>query len=223
MSDYFTCGSPNTMECAANLTIMSYTCNYLGFGIQRNKFVYPTTVMEYIGIEIDTIAMQLRITQERLDEIMIQLSQWKQRSSCTKREILSLVGKLSFVSRVVRPGRTFVRRLIDLSKTARYLHYRIHLTKAARADIRWWELYLPTWNGISVFYDASWTSNIDISMWSDASDWGMGACYNNSWIYERFNDHLKCHSIAWRELYALVKAAATWGRRSTRQACEILL
>ena len=160
LDDYFTCDSPNTMECAANLAIMSYTCKYLGFGIQRNKFVYPTTVMEYIGIEIDTIAMQLRITQERLDEIMIQLSQWKQRSGCTKREILSLIGKLSFVSRVVRPGRTFVRRLIDLSKTAKYLHYRIHVTKAARADIRWWELYLPTWNGISVFYDASWTSNI---------------------------------------------------------------
>ena len=28
-------------------------------------------------------------------------------------------------------------------------------------------------------------------------------------FYEQFNDHLKCHSIAWRELYALVQAAAT--------------
>ena len=210
LDDYFSCGHPTSMECEANLAIMTYTCKCLGFSVQPRKLVYATTVMEYLGIEINTDIMELRISDVRLKEVLIELNKWRYKDSCTKRELLSLIGKLSFVSRVVRSGRTFVRRLIDLSKTARHLHYKIRLDECARDDIRWWIAYLPTWNGVSVFYDQEWTSNIDIALWTDSSDWGYGAYHHNSWIYEPFTDDLVSHSIAWRELYAIVKASATW-------------
>jgi hypothetical protein len=96
--------------------------------------------------------------------------------------------------------------------------------------------YLPTWNGISVFYDVKWSSNADLHLWTDASDWGIGAYYNGSWIYEQFQNHsvhLSNKSIAWRELYAIVKAAATWatdlsGKRilihcDNKAVCDILI
>ena len=73
LDDYFTCGKANSMECEANLAIMSYTCKQLGFSVQPEKLVYPTTVLEYIGIVIDSDVMQLRISDERLVEIMTEL------------------------------------------------------------------------------------------------------------------------------------------------------
>ena len=82
------------------------------------------------------------------------------------------------------------------------------------ADINWWIQYLPTWNGISLFYNESWESNDRLEWWSDASDTGYGCFFQGSWISENFNANCKSEkSIAWRELYALYVAACTWGER----------
>ena len=104
IDDFFTCGYPDTIECSTNLQTMINTCEELGFSVQPNKTVLPTTTMEYLGIEIDTVQMQLRISDERLNDIMNELYAWKHRKVCTKRDLLSIIGKLTFVSRVVRAG-----------------------------------------------------------------------------------------------------------------------
>ena len=81
--------------------------------------------------------MQLKISNERLNDIYNELIIWNNKLSCTKRELLSITGKLSFICRVVRSGRTFIRRMFDLSKSVKYLHYKIKLNKSFREDIKW--------------------------------------------------------------------------------------
>lgn len=49
--------------------------------------------------------------------------QWKGRKAGRKQELLSLIGSLSHTSTVVRAGRTFLRRLIDLSTKADHLDH----------------------------------------------------------------------------------------------------
>ena len=213
LDDYFTCGAPSTMECAANQAIMCYTCKQLGFSVQPTKLVYPTTTLEYIGITIDSVAMQLRISDERLHDVLDELIEWTGRTSCTKRQLLSLIGKLSFVARVVKCGRTFLRRMIDQTKKARYLHHRITLDVTTFTDISWWISYLPTRNGISMFCDNTWSTNADLELWTDASDTGVGGYLGNEWFMELFegeSTYMKHMTITWRELYAIVKAAYTW-------------
>ena len=51
--------------------------------------------------------------------------------------MLSLIGKLSFASKVIPASRLFLRRLIDLSATAKHLHHHITLNKEAQAEIQW--------------------------------------------------------------------------------------
>jgi hypothetical protein len=157
--------------------------------------------------------MELRISKNRLREIREGLLHWRGKNWCTKRELLSLIGKLSFICKVVKSGRTFLRRLIDESKRAKYLHYRISLSFAAQKDIEWWLEYLPSWNGISVMYDDLWSTNVDLHLWTDSSDIAIGAYFGQEWFSEPFTgltESYKCMSIAWRELYAIVKAVATW-------------
>ena len=79
-----------------------------------------------------------------------------------------------------------------------------------QADIDWWLKFLPSWNGISVFYDDEWTSNMDMHLYTDASDKAVAGYFNGDWFVLPATTS---HSINWRELYAIVIAAATFGNQ----------
>ena len=217
LDDYFTVGPPDSTICDTNLDVMIGVCKAAGFSIQQRKVVRPCEVIEFLGIELDSKSMTSRITEKRLFNIMNELSKFMNKTSCTKRELLSLIGKLIFVTRVIRAGRTFTRRLIELSKKVRYLHYKIKLNRSARRDIAWWMSYLPTWNGQYMFLDEQWSSNVDLHLYTDASDTRYGCLFNNSWITDTFTDEESCKSITWKELYAIVVACNTWGPKLHRK------
>ena len=158
--------------------------------------------------------MELHISKERLSDIISDLREFQGKRSCRKGDLLSLIGKLNFVSKVFWSGRTFICRLIECSKKAHHLHHKVKLTKSARLDIEWWLSYLPVWNGVSVMFDPHWTSNADLHLWTDASDTGYGGYYDGKWFCEVFNDDQKDlikKNIAWREMLAIVQSLATWG------------
>ena len=172
LDDYFTCGCSKSNECHNNVQIMIDACNETGFEVNPSKVVYPTTELEFLGIVIDSNSMELRISEQRLQDVYDELIQWNDRKQCTKRQLLSLIGKLTFV-----PGRIFVRRMIELSKHVKHLHFIVKLNKSFRADVKWWLLYLPTWNGISAFQEDKWNDNECVELFTDSSDVGIGAVY----------------------------------------------
>ena len=70
------------------------------------------------------------------------IAQWQHKKACTKRELLSVIGQLQHACKVVRPGRTFLRRMIDLSTHAKELHHYLRLNAAFRSDLQWWATFL---------------------------------------------------------------------------------
>ena len=111
-------------------------------------------------------------------------------------------------------GRLFLRRLIDLSTTVRKLHHHISLNAEARADIRWWDSFLPSWNGVAMFLDPEWTAADSLQLYTNASgSLGFGAYFNGAWFRGDWQPHerLPLRSIQWQELFAIVAAASTWG------------
>ena len=89
-----------------------------------------------LGIEINLDNMSLGLPQAKCKEIQDLIQQWTNKKKCTKRELLSLIGKLSFAAKVVPSGRTFIRRLIDLSKSVVKLSHHISLSNEAKQDIQ---------------------------------------------------------------------------------------
>ena len=172
----------------------------------------PTTELEFLGIVIDSVRMELRMSDVRLNAVKAELNSWLERRAGTKREMLSLIGKLVFLCRVIKPGRIFMRRLITLATKAKKLHHRILLSKEARGDIVWWTRCADQWNGRSVFYEDRWSTSVDLELYSDASGLGIGAVFGRRWMSMPFTEPQKHYSIAWRELYAVLAACATWGR-----------
>ena len=73
------------------------------------KLEGPGTTLRFLGIEINTKEMSLRLPAEKLAELRLLVANWLGRKCCTVRELESLVGKLQHASKVVRPGRTFLR------------------------------------------------------------------------------------------------------------------
>ena len=69
------------------------------------KDVSPCHRMLCLGIWIDTLNMSLSVPSFRVTELQRELERWLTKSKFTRREIQQLLGKLSFVSACVRPGR----------------------------------------------------------------------------------------------------------------------
>ena len=184
----------------------------MGIPLAKDKIVGPVQKLTYLGIEINSQDLTIEITEERYIELMSTFSQWLHKKTCTKLELLSLIGKLSFVCKVVRPGRIFLRRLITLSTTAQKLHH-VNLNKAALADIQWWYSFLPTWNKKCIIPETLKVWSSDIKLFTDASDLGFGAILDTAWIQGSWESKHKKLSIDYRELFAIVAAAITWGHK----------
>ena len=138
VDDFITVGSPGTTECAENVRIMHHTCEIAGAPIEEGKSEGPATSLPFLGIEIDTRAMELRLPEDKLVQLKRTLSQWRGKKACRKRDLLSIIGSLSHASKVVKSGRAFTRRQIDLSKSVRRRDHYVRLSREAKSDIEWW-------------------------------------------------------------------------------------
>ena len=131
---------------------MQSVCDEAGLPVEPAKSVGPTLSLVFLGILIDSVKGELRLPQEKLLQLQSTIAQWRGRKACRKRELLSLIGSLSHACRVVRSGRVFLRRLIDLSTKANQLDHYIRLNAEAKADLEWWhhfitpmDPYYPHW------------------------------------------------------------------------------
>lgn len=206
LDDFMFFGQPHSLECGEALDIGLRTCAELGF--TAHKIAGPATCITFLGIEIDSAMSQLRLPADKLLSLRAELQRWRLRTSCTKRELLSLIGMLIHAGKVVRPGRSFVRRLIDLSTTVSDLHHHIQLRRSGRSDIAWWIAFSNEWNGISLLNPPV----PSLSFSTDASgSWGCGGIWLKKWFQVQWNTVWHPLSIAVKELLPVVVAAILWG------------
>lgn len=213
LDDIFSCGKAGTTECQDNLEKMLCVCNETGLKVNPAKVEGPSTILEFLGIIIDSELMELRMSQTRVDDIKKELQKWLSKKWGTKRELLSIIGKLVFLTRVIKSGNIFLRRLYNMSTKVKCLHHKVKLTAEATRDIIWWLLFLDQWNRKSVFYEELWETNDDIEVHTDASNLFYAAICGPEWISVKFTDTEIERSICWKELLAIVSACATWGKK----------
>ena len=212
IDDFLTMGRPGSTECEVNMEIMQQTADLAGLPLEPSKSVGPVTSLTFLGIEIDSTENSLRLPADKLETIKHSLGRWRGLKACRKRDLLSLIGSLSHACKVVRPGRAFLRRLIDLSTSAKQLDHFIRLNADARSDIEWWWRFIEKWNGTSAALSLT-SQKPEVSITADASGtWGCGAYYNTHWFQLQWNRMLQGAHISVKELTPIVIAAALWGR-----------
>jgi hypothetical protein len=112
----------------------------------------------------------------------------------------------------IRPGRAFLRRLINLTLGVTKQHYHIRLNAEARADINCWLQFLQQHNGVTLFINNTWLSSEAIKLYSDAAgSKGFAIVFGSMWVAGPFPDSWAQFHITIKELYPIVLAICLWG------------
>ena len=216
VDDFVIVGPPGSPKCASDLELLLQSCADLGVVVAEEKTEGPATYLTVLGIEIDTVAMELRLPQDKLSRLSEALRSWRGRRSGKRRDLESLVGLLQHASQVVQHGRIFLRRLYNLlAQTNDFRpHYTLHLNAEAQADLEWWSTFLLTWNGTSILRPLR-VSDPEVEVWTDASGgWGCGALWLTHWIQIKWGTlEISTANIVAKQLLPIVLAAALWGSR----------
>ena len=128
LDDFLTIDEPDSFP-ERTMAILTLVFKKLGIPLSTHKTVGPATVVEYLGIILDSCRMEARLPADKITRIADILCSFMTKRTCTKQELLSLLGHLNFACRVIYPGRAFVSYLISLSTTVKALHHHIKLTK----------------------------------------------------------------------------------------------
>lgn len=112
--------------------------------------------MTCLGVELDTITMEAILPSYRIKKILAALESFRARKRVTLREMQSLIGLLNFACCIVLPGRTFLRRLSDLTRGVIQPHHHIKLSKESRLDIQAWFHFFQHFNGKNQFLKQIW-------------------------------------------------------------------
>ena len=70
LDDFITLGAPKSDECLVNHQTIFQVCQELGIPLAPHKTVGPTTCLIFLGIEIDTMRMELRLPHEKLSKLL---------------------------------------------------------------------------------------------------------------------------------------------------------
>ncbi len=214
LDDFIILGPPHTPLCQQYLHRLQTECTSLGIPLAAHKTVGPTTCLTFLGIEIDSVEARLRLPVDKLERLLTLLREWASKTSCLQKELESLIGLLNHACKVVRPGRSFLRRMLDLLHTTCHPPrgaVPIRLNKGFRSDLAWWLTFAEAWNGTSLLTTP--THMPHVVMTSDASgSWGCGAWHLHLWFQLAWDYRSSLLTIAEKELLPIVLACATWGR-----------
>lgn len=217
LDDFLTIDPPK-YDAIRTMALLTLITNRLRVERSLPKTVGPSTDLEYLGIIVDTFAMECRLPQDKLQRLIAMIRDFLGKSKCTQQSLLSLLGHLAFAARVIPPGRTFMSRLFRAAYSVKRLHHRVSLNSEAKADLVMWNYFLKDWNGISLFIDQNVTDADDFDLYSDASGTvGFGAYFQKQWFYGAWPQQLEANldssvSICYKELYPIVIAAMLWGK-----------
>ena len=183
----------------------------LGVQESASKACSPSTRMKFLGVEFDTNTMSMRVDEDKLQEITMLSKAWARKTVATKQELQSILGKLMWVSKVVRFSRCFVARIISTLKGLRSQKQKVTLNEETRKDFLWWSKFLPVFNGVELLVP----DTVFCSVIGDATLQGGGSWNEREqeFFSRLFPSHLRDHQIYihLKEFLVAIVATKLWG------------
>ena len=204
--------------CASFERLRTLLCE-LGLDENDKKASPPSQVMTWTGIEFDTLKMEARMPQCKINDTLNLVETWLDRITATRSQLRSLLGKLFHIAQCCKPARLFVARMLDTLRQAPARGY-TELTTEFKSDLNWFARFLPQYNGIH-FIDVQM---IEIRVEADSCLTGCGALCENSYYHEMYPKHIidQNLSICHLELLNIVIAVKTWAPSWSSKRVRIL-
>ena len=183
LDDFLTADPARSNQCANNLQTALAVCRSLGLPLHPGKCIGPLTCLTVLGIELDSVQQVARLPADKLVALKELIQLWRNKRWCTRRQLESLIGHLHHAAKVVWPGRTFLRRMIDLLCCFRTRDHPIRLNVEFHKYIQWWSDVLTSWHGVSFWLFPCMSASTDVEVTSDAAgSLGFGAYFKNEWF-----------------------------------------
>lgn len=198
-------------KCAEALNCLIQLLRKLGFAIHWGKVVDPTTKITFLGIELDSISMSVRLPDDKLESFRQELHEFLHRKRASKRQLQAIAGRLSWAAGVVRGGRVFLRRIFDQISILKHASHKTIVSPEMRKDFLWWFNFLQTFIGRSTVLDKQPLYGV----FTDACDDGAGGSFGHDWYYFNWAQDLPEASslhINEKEVLAVVLAAQRWSK-----------
>jgi len=142
----------------------SQLCSDLGFRVKEEKN-QERHCNKFLSIEIDTEAMQARLAHDKHEKATALVNSTLAQHSVTHRSLETVLGFLSFASKVVPASRPFLRQLSNaLTATSRTHHIRV--SSEIKKALSWFRTLLAQWNGIRLLHHL----RKFLRLWTDASE-----------------------------------------------------
>ena len=211
LDDFLFIGRPNSQECYDALASFHVLAKEINLPVKAEKTVLPTTTLTFMGLELDSLKFEIRLPEDKLQNLRETIEQFTRKRTATLRELQSLIGLLNFACTVVPPGRAFLRRIIDLTKGIQKPHHYRNLDKEARADLKAWAIFLQNFNGRAIFHSGRALTSHSLHLFTDASNLGFGCVFANKWFYGPFEEQWLNFHISVREFFPIILAVEMWG------------
>lgn len=223
--DDFLVKGPDYSTCRDAQLLLHRVLRSLGFYISYKKVKSPAQLQIYLGVEIDSIEMKLRLPQDKVNKLHEELAFFAGRRRSTKKQMQRLCGVLGHCATLVRGGRTFSHRVIAMLKLFSTKRRYVTLSAAFHKDMEWWAKFAGHFNGEARVVQPPGNTSV---VHTDASGSGFGAVTNCDWLCGQWNAalmmdvdiHGHCRpvplvdtteNINVRELYPILEALWRWG------------
>ncbi|XP_069611202.1 uncharacterized protein [Ranitomeya imitator] len=153
LDDFLFVGLANSEVCHYALAQFKDVMSCFGVPLSSEKNIGPVSVITFLGIEIDSVAMEFRLPQDKISKLQELIAGCLAVGKVTLVQMQSLLGSLNFACKVMPMGRIFSRRLILATKGVKQPHHRIRITAQLRSDLIIWQRFLFSYNGRTCFQE----------------------------------------------------------------------
>lgn len=144
LDDFITFDSPGDGG-LRSMVILTMVFKKLGIPFSQKKTVGPDTVIEYLGIILDYEKMERRIPLEKVERILTLINNLRSKKSCTKLELLSVLGHFNLSTRIIPAGRSFIIYSLTLTHSVSELNHHVYLSSECIKDLAMLEIFLNGW------------------------------------------------------------------------------
>ena len=127
LDDFLIIGSTKE-KCQRGLFTRNNLLHYLGFNASWRKVVSLTQRVTFLGIELDSSTMSLRLLEDKVNRLIDLVNTFSLKASASKCQLQSLAGSLNFACQVVHGGRTFLHHMIDCLNKLNHSSHRCPLS-----------------------------------------------------------------------------------------------
>ncbi|CAC5357929.1 unnamed protein product [Mytilus coruscus] len=183
LDDFLLAGEARSGECLHLMNNFRTICSDIGVPLEEEKTLGPSCIMTFLGLEIDTLEMVIRIPQDKLTEVKGKLELTVKKRKIILRDLQSLVGSLNFFAKVNPSVRAFNRRFCDAMCGIQRPNHFIRVT-------------LENFNGTLAFGESEWLSNSKIHLFTAGSpDLGCGVYFSGRWAYFQWPSSLESTDV----------------------------